>query len=270
MTDQSTGFYYLTEEQPCPYLPGRRERKLYTRLRPGRGRDDFDTLLKKGFRRSQNIAYQPRCEGCGKCVSVRVRADLFDRSRSQKRVWRRNQHLLARRRPAIATPEQYRLFHHYVETRHGAGGMAGMTVMDYMVMVEDSVVDTFMTEYRLPADHPHTGREPFFSERMALWEDEGPLFPDMQGDKKEPLVGAALCDRLSDGISLVYSFFEPAMASQSLGTYIILEHLAYAKSCGLPHVYLGYWVEGSPKMAYKTRFQPQEHLTPAGWQPGPC
>lgn len=258
MTDHSVGLqdFYLTEEQPCPYLPGRMERKLFTRLRPDRGAGDIDDLMKKGFRRSQNIAYQPHCQGCEKCVSVRVLSDVFEISRNQKRVWRRNRDLLARRCPAISSPEQYRLFRDYIDARHGDGGMADMTVMDYMVMVEDSVVDTFVTEYRLPGYTPH---------EEVPREIDG--LPDAGASPMdETLVAVALCDQLSDGISLVYSFFDPRLSERSLGTYIILEHLDFARRRGLPFVYLGYWVDGSRKMDYKTRFRPQQHLTVKGWR----
>ncbi len=238
MTDQSVGLqdFYLTEAQPCPYLPGRMERKLFTRLHPELGQAAIDDLLRNGFRRSQNIAYQPHCDGCAKCVSVRVPTDSFRPSRGQRRVWRKNRDLLARRQRPISTPEQYRLFRDYIDVRHGDGGMADMTVMDYMVMVEDSVVKTAITEYRLPAE-------------------------------QERLVAVALCDQLSDGISLVYSFFDPELVGRSLGTYVILEHIEHARRRGLPFVYLGYWVDGSRKMAYKTRFRPQQHLGPMGWSP---
>jgi arginine-tRNA-protein transferase len=120
--------------------------------------------------------------------------------------------------------------------------MADMTVLDYAMMVEDSVVKTFLTEYRLKPENP-------LEERMETW----------------PLVAVALCDRLSDGISMVYSFYEPFEEQRSLGTFMILEHIAYARRVGLPYLYLGYWIDGSRKMSYKTRFQPQERLGPDGW-----
>ena len=118
--------------------------------------------------------------------------------------------------------------------------MADMTVLDYAMMVEDSIIDTFLTEYRLPSGG--NGRR-----------------------EKGPLVAAALCDRLSDGISMVYSFYDPEADRRGLGTYMILDHIAYAKRLGAPYLYLGYWINGSPKMSYKRRFQPQEQLTGNGW-----
>jgi len=202
-----------------------------------------DNLLKGGFRRSQNIAYMPYCDGCQACVSVRLVVDAFQPTRSMRRLARRNGDLLTRRVSAMATSEQYALFRDYIAARHSEGGMADMSVFDYSMMVEDSAVDTFITEYRQrPVSH---------------------LLSSAVGDL--PLVAGVLCDRLSDGISLVYSFYDPELIDRSLGTYIILDHIAYAKAMRLPYVYLGYWIEGSRKMAYKARFMPQERLTRHGW-----
>jgi leucyl-tRNA---protein transferase len=136
------------------------------------------------------------------------------------------------------TIEQFSLFRAYIEARHADGGMADMSLFDYSMMIQDSTVETYLTEYRL--------RLPGSAACTSL-------------------VAAVLCDRLSDGISLVYSFYEPELAERSLGNYIIMEQVAFARSRGLPYVYLGYWIAGSRKMAYKTRFGPQEHLTSAGW-----
>lgn len=203
-----------------------------------------DNLLKGGFRRSQNIAYMPYCDGCQACVSVRIVVNEFEPRRSLRRIGRRNADLQTRRVSAIATSEQYSLFRDYIATRHSDGGMADMSVFDYSMMVEDSAVETFITEYRrVPAS------------RL--------LSSAVTGD--QPLAAAVLCDRLSDGLSLVYSFYDPDLTDRSLGSYIILEHIDYARSIGLPYVYLGYWIEGSRKMAYKSRFMPQERLTRHGW-----
>jgi len=244
LTEQRKNFpeFYVTSAQPCPYLPGRHERKLFTHLTHDKPPAVVDNLLKSGFRRSQNIAYMPYCDGCQACVSVRVRADEFEADKAMRRVWRKNQDLYARRVEARPTSEQYSLFRSYIDARHWDGGMADMSVLDFAMMVEDSIIDTFMSEYRVrPAD----GRE----QNVARW----------------PLVATALCDRLSDGISMVYSFYEPEEAHRSLGTYMILEHLALARRLGLPYVYLGYWIRGSRKMEYKVRFHPLEQLGPKGW-----
>jgi leucyl-tRNA---protein transferase len=250
MSEQQKNFpeFYVTSAQPCPYLPGRLERKLFTHLNAEKPPGLIDNLLRGGFRRSQNIAYIPYCEGCQACVSVRVRVDEFEPGRTMRRIIERNAHLKPRRIAPVPTSEQYSLFRNYIDSRHSDGGMADMTVLDYAMMIEDSVIDTFLTEYRAkPADQPYLS----FNDRPESW----------------PLKGVTLCDRLADGISMVYSFYDAADEADSLGTHMILDHIAYAKSLGLPYLYLGYWISGSRKMNYKTRFQPQEHLGPNGWVP---
>lgn len=244
MSEQQKNFpeFYVTAPQPCPYLTGRLERKLFTHLTRDKSPAVIDNLLKGGFRRSQNIAYMPYCEGCQACVSVRVVADAFVPSRSMRRNLERNSDIVARRVPAKPTSDQYALFRAYVDARHADGGMADMTVLDYAMMVEDSAVETFLTEYRVK---PEAALESDWS----TW----------------PLIAVALCDRLSDGVSMVYSFFDPDSGQRSLGTYMILEHIQYSRQSGLPYLYLGYWIDGARKMKYKTRFQPQEHLGPNGW-----
>ena len=245
MTEQQKNFpeFYVTSAQSCPYLKGRLERKLFTHLTADKPPALIDNLLKGGFRRSQNIAYSPYCDGCQACVSVRVLVDEFVANKSFERIVKRNTDLSIRRLPAKPTAEQYSLFRSYIDARHGEGGMADMSVLDYALMVEDSIVNTFITEYRLKPQN-------------ALADDDVSNWP---------LMATALCDRLSDGISMVYSFYDVDAASRSLGTYMILDHIAYTRQFGLPYLYLGYWIEGSEKMTYKTRFQPQERLSPRGW-----
>ncbi len=244
MTEQQKHFpeFYVTAPQPCPYLSGRLERKLFTHLTHEKPTSLIDNLLRGGFRRSQNIAYMPYCEGCHACISVRVIVDEFEMGRSMRRVMDKNQAVVGLRRPPEPTSEQFALFRRYIDARHADGGMADMTVLDYAMMVEDSVINTFVTEYRLKPEN-------------AL--DSSP--------KSWPLVGAALCDLLSDGISMVYSFYDPQADHLSLGTHMILEHIEYARRLGLPYLYLGYWISGSRKMSYKMRFKPQELLGPNGW-----
>lgn len=248
MTEQQKHFpeFYVTTPQPCPYLPGRLERKLFTHLTHEKPLALIDNLLKGGFRRSQNIAYMPYCEGCHACVSVRILVDEFEPGRTMRRTLDRNRDLTARRVPPVPTSEQYSLFRSYIDARHSDGGMADMSVLDYAMMVEDSVVKTFLTEYRCKPESP-------LEHHIDSW----------------PLAAVALCDRLSDGISMVYSFYEPLEDERSLGTYMILEHVDYARRLGLPYLYLGYWIDGSRKMNYKTRFHPQERLGPNGWVRAP-
>jgi leucyl-tRNA---protein transferase len=240
MSEQQKHFpeFYVTAPQPCPYLAGRLERKLFTHLTHDKPLALVDNLLKGGFRRSQNIAYMPYCEGCQACISVRVLVDEFKPSRSLRRVLDANRDLTVRRQQSIPTAEQYGLFRAYIDARHSDGGMADMTVLDYAMMVEDSIIDTFISEYRL-----------------APGGEAG----------EQPLLATALCDRLSDGVSMVYSFYDPGAPRRGLGTYMILDHIDYVRRLGLPYLYLGYWIQGSPKMSYKRRFQPQEQLTGNGW-----
>jgi arginyl-tRNA--protein-N-Asp/Glu arginylyltransferase len=239
VTEHKSNFpeFYITAPQPCPYLPGRLERKLFTHLTRDKPNFLIDNLLKGGFRRSQNIAYMPYCDACSACVPVRILVDEFNPKRSLKRIARANDDVTATRKDPTPSTEQYALFRGYIEARHADGGMAEMSVLDYSLMVEDSVVETFVTEYRVPQG-ANGGSE---------------------------LIGVSLCDRLSDGISMVYSFYDPDQSVRSLGTYMILDQVEFARRLGLPFVYLGYWIEGSRKMRYKKRFQPQEHLTSKGW-----
>ena len=240
MTDQprDTPQFFLTSPSPCPYLPGKQERKVFTHLVGKRALQLNEVLTQGGFRRSQSIAYRPACENCRACVSVRVLVDEFEPSRTFRRVIAANADLSARILPTSPTAEQYTLFRHYLDARHRDGGMVDMSVLDYASMVEDSHVETRQVEYHRPPKSP----------------DEAAL-----------LVGVALTDVLADGLSMVYSFYDPDLAERSLGTYMILDHIAKARAFGLPYLYLGYWVEGSRKMAYKGRFLPQERLGMLGW-----
>ncbi len=234
--------FYLTAPSACPYLTGKEERKVFTHLVGRRATGLNDTLTESGFRRSQTIAYRPACENCRACVSVRVLVDDFKRSRNMQRVAERNDDLIGNAVPAHATSDQYALFRSYLDARHHDGGMADMSMLDFTMMIEDSHVQTRVIEYR------RRGVDSFITGR-----GEGPL------------VAVCLTDILADGLSMVYSFYDPDMVDRSLGTWMILDHIERAKRLGLPHVYLGYWVEGSRKMAYKARFLPQERLHMGGW-----
>ncbi|HSI39621.1 MAG TPA: arginyltransferase [Xanthobacteraceae bacterium] len=240
---RDTPQFYLTAPSPCPYLPGREERKVFTHLVGERASHLNDVLTHGGFRRSQSIAYRPACEQCRACVSVRVCVDEFRLTRSFRRVVEANADLIGDMRAAIPTAEQYSLFRAYLDTRHGDGGMADMTVLDYAMMVEDSHVRTRVVEYR---------------RRDAQ--------SAVDGRGHGSLYAVGLTDVLADGLSMVYSFYEPEAPARSLGTFMILDHIAKAKALGLPYVYLGYWVDGSGKMDYKRRFLPQERLAPRGWE----
>ncbi len=229
--------FYLTAPSPCPYLPGQCERKVFTHIVGKRAREINEILTQGGFRRSQTIASRPACEGCRACVSVRVISAEFAPSDNLRRISRLNRNIVGRPAPNEPSAEQYALFRRYLDARHAEGGMVDMTVLDYAMMVEDSHVETGIIEYR---EVDETGQE-------------------------GPLVAVCLTDFLPDGLSMVYSFFDPRLSRRGLGNYMILDHIERARALGLPHVYLGYWVEGSRKMEYKARFRPQERLLPSGW-----
>jgi arginyl-tRNA--protein-N-Asp/Glu arginylyltransferase len=229
--------FFLTAPSPCPYLPGREERKVFAHLPLSDGPGVNDALTQVGFRRSQNIAYRPACEACDACISARIPAAEYPFSRSQRRVLDKNDDLSRHLVEAEATMEQFDLLRRYLLARHAHGGMADMTWPDYVAMVEDTAVRTHLIEYRLPSG------------------DRGP------GD----LVACVLVDILGDGLSLVYSFYDPQMARRSLGSFVILDHVVQARLAELGYVYLGYWVPGSPKMDYKARYRPIEVLRPGGW-----
>ncbi|HVJ43380.1 MAG TPA: arginyltransferase [Dongiaceae bacterium] len=223
--------FLVTTEVPCPYLPDRQERKIITELSGGNAPELFELLSHAGFRRSHGIAYRPACAGCQACVPVRIPVSRFQRSRWHRRIWRRNSDLTAAVCENLPTHEQYDLFATYLEARHSDGEMVGMGPQDYSSMVADSPVDTRLIEFR----------------------SDGIL------------TACCLTDWGADGISAVYSFFDPARAPDSLGSYIILWLIEEAIRHHLPYVYLGYWVAGSRKMAYKARFQPLEAYGAAGW-----
>jgi arginyl-tRNA--protein-N-Asp/Glu arginylyltransferase len=235
--------FFLTSPSPCPYLDGQYERKVFTHLVGDKAAEMNDLLTQGGFRRSQNIAYRPACETCRACVSVRIVVDEFAPSKNMRRINSSNDDLIGVEHKAEPTSEQYSLFRRYLDARHKKGGMSEMTVLDYAMMVEDTHVPTSIIEYR------RRGADSFVT-----------------GKGEGPLIAVALSDRMADGYSMVYSFFDPDQPQRSLGTWMILDHINRARSQGMPHVYLGYWVEGSRKMEYKTRFLPQEHLTATGWE----
>ncbi|MCB1418215.1 MAG: arginyltransferase [Notoacmeibacter sp.] len=245
MTQQpvSSPQFYLTAPSPCPYLEGQFERKVFTHMVGDKARDLNDLLTQGGFRRSQNIAYRPACETCRACVSVRILANEFRPSRNMRRVLAANEDLIGSVHDAEPSTEQYSLFRRYLDSRHRQGGMSDMSVLDYAMMVEDSHVDTRIIEYR------RRGPDSFITGK---------------GDGE--LVAVALTDIMGDGLSMVYSYYDPDLDKRSLGAFMILDHVRRARATGQPHVYLGYWVRGSRKMAYKVRYQPQEHLGPTGWE----
>lgn len=225
-------FFYTTAPLPCPYLPGRTERKIVTELSGTEAEALHERLSRAGFRRSHNIAYAPVCPGCQACVPIRVVSEEFTPDRTQRRILRANADLTVSEMPARATAEQFTLFQRYQKNRHADGDMAAMGYYDYRAMIEDTPISTGILEFR---------------------------------DAQDRLLGACLTDWLADGLSAVYSFFDPDEDKRSLGTFAVLWLIGRARSLGLPYVYLGYWVPESRKMAYKARFRPSEILISGAW-----
>jgi len=234
----TTPQFYVTAPQPCPYLPGRVERKLFTALQNSDASSLNDTLSRQGFRRSQNVLYRPSCTDCSACLSARIRVADFKPTRSQRRVIQRNSYLNREGISPWATEEQYDLFRRYLNARHATGGMADMDIFEFAAMVEETPVRSRVVEYSRPESGEDNGRK---------------------------LEAVCLTDVLEDGLSMVYSFFDPDRAGDSLGSYIILDHIEIAREAGLPYVYLGYWVPQSDKMAYKARFKPLEIYRQGVW-----
>jgi len=231
--------FFVTSPAPCPYLEGKSERKVFTELKGPHADALNDALGRIGFRRSQTVAYRPSCLDCSACVSVRVVATEFAPSNTQKRNIKRNGDLVATICRPWSTNEQYELLQSYLGVRHPGGGMTAMDEVDFADMVEHTPVTSYVIEYREPS-------------------------PD--GVTPGRLVGACLTDRQADGLSMIYSFYDPDHAERSgLGNYIILDHIQRAADMGLDYVYLGYWVQGSPRMQYKVRYRPLERLTRDGW-----
>lgn len=231
--------FYVTAPQPCPYLDGRMERKLFTALQGDHAERLNDALSKQGFRRSQNVLYRPSCTDCAACLSARIRVADFRPSRSQSRVLRRNEGLRRRTTSPWATEEQFALFRDYLDSRHADGGMADMDLFEFAAMVEETPIRSRLVEYLDPAE---------------------------TGNDRAGLTAVCLTDILDDGLSMVYSFYDTARERDSLGTYLILDHVRIAAEMGLPYVYLGYWVPGSPKMGYKSRFGALEVYAGGRWQ----
>ncbi|MBE2275123.1 MAG: arginyltransferase [Rhodobacteraceae bacterium] len=232
--------FYVTAPQPCPYLDGRMERKLFTALQGEYAQRLNDALSKQGFRRSQNVLYRPSCTECSACLSARIRVADFQPSRTQRRVLRRNADLRRNATSPWATDDQFQLFRRYLDHRHADGGMADMDIFEFAAMIEETPIRSRVIEYSRPAGPGESGR---------------------------PLSAVCLTDVFDDGLSMVYSFYDPNRTDASLGTYVILDHVEIAREAGLPYVYLGYWVPGSRKMGYKATFGALEIYKGGQWVP---
>ncbi|MDO8983929.1 arginyltransferase [Cypionkella sp.] len=231
--------FYVTAPQPCPYLEGRMERKLFTALQGDQAQRLNDSLSKQGFRRSQNVLYRPSCAECSACLSARIRVADFKPSRTQRKILKNAAHLRRNATSPWATEDQFTLFRRYLDARHADGGMADMDVFEFAAMIEETPIKSRVIEYTRAGGPGESGR---------------------------PLACVALTDVFDDGLSMVYSFYDPDMIDLSLGTFAILDHIAIAREAGLPYVYLGYWVPGSRKMNYKAGFNALEIFKHGAWQ----
>jgi leucyl-tRNA---protein transferase len=224
--------FFATSPVSCPYVPGRSERKLIVELGGSGAALFYDDLSRAGFRRSHRFAYRPACRGCSSCVPVRIAVDCFGHTRSTRRIRNANRDIKGRLVAARATPEQFRLFSAYQRSRHSNSDMASMSYGDYRGMVEDTPVRTAIAECR---------------------------------DGSGTLVAASLIDLLDDGVSAVYSFYDPQQPKRSLGSWSVLWLVEQCQRQGQPFVYLGYWIADSSKMAYKARFPALERLDDGVW-----
>ena len=227
--------FYVTAPQDCPYLENNVERKLFTALYGSNSRRLNNSLSKQGFRRSQNVLYRPSCSNCNACMSARIPSKELNLSKSQKRILSKNEDIVRVINPPLATDPQYELFKNYINKRHANGGMSDMDAEDFASMIEETNVESKLIEY--------------YAKKNGALE----------------LISFSLIDILDDGISMVYSVFDPDLKERSLGTYMILDHNKLATEMNLKFVYLGYWVEGSSKMDYKRRFRPLEVFTNDKW-----
>ncbi|MEM6603554.1 MAG: arginyltransferase [Pseudomonadota bacterium] len=229
-------YFFKTKPSPCPYLPNREETKILTWLKGANAEKTHSALLEMGFRRSQTAIYKPNCKGCSACVPLRVDVRLFKPSKSQKRIRNRNRHLFRRVTSPTLSEKHYNLYQKYMQARHPGEDMGNMDFRDVAMMVAETTIDTSIVEYY-----------------------------EIGADGEDVLVGWCLTDYVDHGISMVYSVFDPDHHSRSPGVFAIMDHVALARELEFQYLYLGYWVKGSQKMAYKNLFNPHEIYRNGHW-----
>jgi arginine-tRNA-protein transferase len=224
---------FLTEPHPCSYLEDQKAITAFVDPAITVDKNLYSHLSNFGFRRSGRYIYAPRCKSCKACIPARLVVNEFEPNRQQNRCNRHNEDLTISIVREVNEKEHYRLYERYLEARHADGDMYPPT----------------MTQYR-----------DFIS---SLWDNSRMLEARLNGE----LLAAGVIDVLNDGISAIYTYYSPDYPKRSLGTYMILAELVLARQVGLPYLYLGYWIEKSPKMAYKKNFQPLELLIDDQWVP---
>lgn len=229
--------FSLSPPGPCPYLPGKMSREVFTIVDLEAFKPYLSALSKRGFRRSRNVLYRPACPSCNSCVSVRIKVDQFRLSKSHRRILSKNASAARQVTLAMATKQQQIMFQKYVTDRHSSGGMAEMDDFEFCQMVEDSPPESRVVQYSDP-------------------------LPD---SSRRKLIAACITDFIDDGLSMVYSFYDTSLSGRSLGKFMILDHVAYARELGLPHLYLGYWVKDCRKMSYKAEFSGLEGYLDGAW-----
>lgn len=232
MTSMQTLVFYATPEHKCSYLDNQLATTLFVDPKARVEKDLYTRLSHLGFRRSGNHYYRPRCNNCNACVSVRVPVRTFEPTRAQRRCLKRNADLIASSVPVRFEPEHFSLYRQYIEHRHEDGDMYPPSVEQYENFLLEARPETRLTEYRLP---------------------EGGL------------ACLSVTDQLDDGLSAIYTFFDPALRNRSLGVYAILQQIEQSRLLGLDYLYMGYWIRGCQKMSYKTQYRPIEVLIRDRW-----